>query len=104
MAEFVKVGSLSQFQPDVVYEGEISGTRVILVNRAGTLRAVSNVCPHVSLPLTGGTVSGDNIVCPFHGSEFDLSTGECVAGPAMGDSISTYEVRMEGDDVLIAGP
>ncbi len=104
MAEFVKVGPLSQFQPDVVYEGEISGRRVILVNLNGTMHAVSNVCPHVSMPLTGGSVSGDTIVCPFHGSAFNLATGECVEGPALGDSLDTYEVRIEGDDVLIAGP
>ena len=104
MSEFVKVGPLSQFQPDVVYEGEISGRRVILVNLNGTMHAVSNVCPHVSLPLTGGSISGATIVCPFHGSAFNLTTGECVEGPAVGDSLDTYEVRIEGDDVLIAVP
>ncbi len=104
MADFVKVGGLSQFSPGVVYEGEISGKRVILVNLDGTLHAVGNVCPHVSLPLTNGTVSGDNIVCPFHGSEFNLATGECVEGPAQGDSIESYEVRLEGEDVLVQAP
>jgi nitrite reductase/ring-hydroxylating ferredoxin subunit len=102
--EFVKVGSLSQFSPGVVYEGEISGKRVILVNLEGTLHAVSNTCPHVSLPLTGGSVSGDTIVCPFHGSAFTLATGECVEGPAQGDSLESYEVRVEGEDVLVEAP
>ena len=104
MPEFVKVGSLSQFSPNVVYEGEISGKRVILVNLDGTLHAVSNVCPHVSLPLTAGSVSDSKLVCPFHGSAFDLATGACVEGPAEGDSLDSYEVRVEGEDVLVEAP
>jgi 3-phenylpropionate/trans-cinnamate dioxygenase ferredoxin component len=102
MAEFVKVGSLSQFQPGVVNECEVDGRRILVVNAGGTVHAVGNVCPHVSLPLVGGHIDGDAIVCPFHGSAFKLATGEGVEGPATGDSIDVYAVRVEGDDVLIA--
>lgn len=102
MADFVKVGSLSQFQPGVVTECEAGGRRIAVVNLDGTLYAVSNVCPHVSLPLGGGYVSGDTIVCPFHGSAFRLVTGECIEGPAAGDSLEAYEIRVEDDDVLVA--
>jgi len=102
VAEFVKIGSLSQFLPGVVNECDVDGRRVIVVNVGGTLHAVSNVCPHVSLPLGGGFVSEDTIVCPFHGSVFNLATGECVEGPAAGDSIDVYAVQVEGDDVLVA--
>jgi phenylpropionate dioxygenase-like ring-hydroxylating dioxygenase large terminal subunit len=63
--DFVKAGTLSQFQPGAVNECEVSGRRVIVVNLEGTLHAVSNVCPHVSLPLGGGFVANDTIVCPF---------------------------------------
>jgi nitrite reductase (NADH) small subunit len=104
MAEFVKVGSLSQFAPGGVNECEVGGRRVLVVNLDGTLHAVSNVCPHVSLPLGGGFVSGNTIVCPFHGSAFELATGACVEGPAAGDALDVYEIRVEGDYVLVAVP
>ncbi len=102
MAEFVKVGSLSQFQAGAVIECEVAGKRVVVVNLDGTFHAVSNVCPHVSLPMGAGFVTGDTIVCPFHGSVFKLATGECVEGPAAGDSLDVYQVQVDGDDVLIA--
>ena len=101
MAEFVKAGSLSQFQPGAANGCEAGGRRVVVVNAGGTLHAVSNVCPHVSLPLGGGFVGADTIVCPFHGSVFKLETGECIEGPAAGDSLEVYEVQVAGDDVLI---
>ena len=102
MTDFVKVGSLSQFQPGAVHETEVAGRRVLIVNLVGTLHAVSNVCPHVSLPLGGGSLSGDTIACPFHGSVFQLATGECIDGPAAGDSLDVYEVRVDGDAVFVA--
>ena len=102
MEDFVRVGSLSQFPPGAVHETEVAGRRVLIVNLGGTLHAVSNMCPHVSLPLGGGFLSGDTIVCPFHGSVFQLATGECTDGPAAGDSLDVYEVRVEGDDVFVA--
>ena len=102
MAEFNKAGSVSQFAPGAITECEVGGKRVVVVNVDGTLYAVSNMCPHVSLPLSGGFLSADTIVCPFHGSTFKLTTGECIQGPAAGDSLDVYEVRVEGGDVLIA--
>jgi nitrite reductase (NADH) small subunit len=104
MPDFARVGSLSQFAPGVVNECEVGGRRVLVVNLDGTLHAVSNVCPHVSLPLGGGFVSGNTIVCPFHGSAFELATGACVEGPAAGDALDVYEIRVEGDYVLVAVP
>ncbi len=38
--------------------------------------AVENRCSHLGLPLTNGKVEGTTITCPFHGSRFDLRTGE----------------------------
>jgi nitrite reductase/ring-hydroxylating ferredoxin subunit len=102
MPDFVRAGTLSEFAPGSVTEREVGGRRVLIVNSDGTLHVLSNLCPHVSLPLGGGFVAGDTIVCPFHGSAFDLATGECTQGPAAGDAIDVYGVRVEGEDVLIA--
>ncbi len=53
------------------------GDQPILVVKSGeTFYAVLNKCPHLGLPLTNGKVDGETITCPFHGSKFDLKTGE----------------------------
>jgi 3-phenylpropionate/trans-cinnamate dioxygenase ferredoxin component len=101
VAEFVRAGSLSQFPSGTLGECEVAGRRVLIVNAGGNLHAVGNVCPHVSLPLIGGYIDDDAIVCPFHGSSFSLATGEGVEGPAAGDSIDVYAVRVQGDDVQV---
>jgi len=50
---------------------------ILLMREKDRFYAVSNQCPHLKLPLLKGKVTADNsIVCPWHRSEFDLTTGE----------------------------
>jgi len=101
VAEFVRVGALSEFTPGSVKAAEVDGTRIVIANSGGKLHALSNACPHVGLPMSGGYLHDGAIVCPFHGSFFKLDDGEPIGGPAS-DALDTYEVRIEGEDVLVA--
>jgi nitrite reductase/ring-hydroxylating ferredoxin subunit len=50
--------------------------------RDGTVRAVSSRCRHQFADLSRGSLDKDGcLVCPWHGSRYDLDTGEMVAGP-----------------------
>jgi phenylpropionate dioxygenase-like ring-hydroxylating dioxygenase large terminal subunit len=40
-------------------------------------------CPHLGAAVSGGKICGENIVCPFHGFEFDAQ-GQCRHIPAIG--------------------
>lgn len=54
----------------------VAGMSVLVVKVGEGFRAVANKCPHLGLPLAGGKVDGETITCPFHGSKFDLNSGE----------------------------
>ena len=56
---------------------KVAQQKVLLLNQAGTIYAVSNVCPHLKLPMKTGKVTPEGeIVCPFHRSAFKLCSGE----------------------------
>jgi len=61
---------------------EVGGQKVLLVQDGDEVYAVSNKCSHLGLPLVGktaffqGQVAEKCIVCPAHGTAFDLATGE----------------------------
>jgi nitrite reductase/ring-hydroxylating ferredoxin subunit len=55
---------------------QVNGKSILVAHAGGGFYAVENRCPHLGLPLSGGKLEGANIVCPFHGSRFDLHTGE----------------------------
>lgn len=56
--------------------------RWAVVNRAGAVTAVSRRCRHQFADLSRGTLDADGcLVCPWHGSRYDVDTGAMVAGP-----------------------
>eukprot|EP00197_Chlamydomonas_leiostraca_P002797 CAMPEP_0202857066 /NCGR_PEP_ID=MMETSP1391-20130828/149_1 /ASSEMBLY_ACC=CAM_ASM_000867 /TAXON_ID=1034604 /ORGANISM="Chlamydomonas leiostraca, Strain SAG 11-49" /LENGTH=147 /DNA_ID=CAMNT_0049535823 /DNA_START=37 /DNA_END=480 /DNA_ORIENTATION=- len=77
---------------------EVGGQRVLIADDGtGAIHAVSNKCSHLGLPLVGktallqGKVADKCIVCPAHGTAFDLATGE-VKGkwcPSLPEAVST---------------
>lgn len=62
--------------------------------------AASDTCPHKGGPLSEGIVHGQSITCPLHNWVFDLNTGQAKGEDA---AIPTYQVRIEGDRILIDG-
>ncbi len=53
-----------------------------VVNRDGQIRAVSSRCRHQFADLSKGSVGADGcLVCPWHGSRYDLDSGAMTQGP-----------------------
>lgn len=68
-------------------EGELKrvlykGTPLLLVRRGGRLHALAETCAHLGGPLSEGKLEGDCVVCPWHGSTFELASGAVVEGPS----------------------
>jgi nitrite reductase/ring-hydroxylating ferredoxin subunit/uncharacterized membrane protein len=63
-----------------------------LVREGDTVLALHDTCAHAGGPLSGGTLDGGCLVCPWHGSTFRLADGLAVRGPTVYDQ-PAYEVR-----------
>lgn len=66
-----------------VREGEahvvrVDGKSVLLTRRGGQVCALENKCPHLGMPLAKGKIVDGVIQCPWHGSKFDVCTGQNV--------------------------
>jgi vanillate O-demethylase monooxygenase subunit len=61
----------------------ICGESILMLRKEdGTCVAAGNRCPHRFAPLHTGTVVGDGIIqCPYHGLQFDGTSGQCVHNP-----------------------
>jgi nitrite reductase (NADH) small subunit len=77
----------------------IGGCTVALFHANGEFYAVENSCKHQGGPLGDGEVYGTHVVCPWHGWEYDFSTGCNIDDPSM--KLTCFAVRIEDDDVLV---
>lgn len=66
----------------------------------GNFYAVSAMCTHQRVSLMGGDVDGTCIMCPLHGAEFDLKTGEHLCPPAV-RPLESYALKIEGDTFFV---
>jgi nitrite reductase (NADH) small subunit len=99
MAKFIRVARQSEIPDGSGKVVVANGRRVALFNAGGQFYAIDNACRHRGGPLGEGEVYGTRVVCPWHGWEYDFSTGCNVDDPAM--TLSCFAVRLEGDDVLV---
>lgn len=101
MSEYVAVAKVNQIKPGKVTLVKVGGEDVALFNIAGAFFAIADTCTHDGGSLSEGDVSGHVVACPNHGSEFDVRTGAAV-GPPADEPVKAYQVKVEGEDVLIA--
>jgi 3-phenylpropionate/trans-cinnamate dioxygenase ferredoxin subunit len=76
------------------------GMELLLCNTGGEIYAIEDVCTHDGGPLDQGELEGCRIVCPRHGANFDVRTGEALTLPAV-MPLLTYPVRVAGDNVFV---
>jgi nitrite reductase/ring-hydroxylating ferredoxin subunit len=98
--DFVKVAETKDIQPSNMKAFELAGEKICIVNVEGNYYALGNVCTHVGGPLDEGTLEGYEVECPWHGSKFDVRTGEPTKPPAR-QAVPKYEVKIEENDILV---
>ncbi len=117
MAEFIPVCKLDEIRVGEARQFKVGGREIALARVAGgECYALGGRCTHLRAPMGEGTLEGKNLRCPWHGSQFDVTSGRlvrwvqepvwmrAVAGliPAfMRRNLATYEVRVEDGQVLV---
>ena len=98
--DFVKVAETKDVQASQMIAVEVNGEKVCIANVEGRYYAIGNVCTHMGGPLAEGKLEEHVVQCPWHGSRFDIRTGEVVRPPAMRPE-PTYEVKEENNNILV---
>jgi nitrite reductase/ring-hydroxylating ferredoxin subunit/uncharacterized membrane protein len=102
-SEFVAVADEADVHGLDVTAVTVDGTNVLIArSQSGELCAIANTCSHLGGPLNEGTRDGDVVVCPWHGSRFDLCSGAVLEGPAV-FAQPRYEVRTNDGKIELRG-
>ena len=89
-----------EIPPSHMREVQVFGESVCIVNVEGKLYAIGNICTHQGGNLSEGRLDGYEVECPRHHSKFDVRTGKVTKSPAVLPE-PTYDVKLEGSDILI---
>ena len=100
MPNFVKAATISDLKPGENKIVNVGGTEVALFNVNGQFFAISNTCPHRGGPLGEGFLEEDVVTCPWHGWKFNVKNGVSPVMPTV--KIPAYQVKVEGNDVMVA--
>ena len=111
----IKLKQLQQTNRETIV---LEGNKILIIWHDEQVHAVAAQCPHMKLPLAKGTINDDcELVCPFHKSAFDLTTGavKCRSPwpPVLGallaklskpKELKIYPTRIENDEIFVELP
>lgn len=73
-----KVCNVSDVPPGSMKGFEVGGNKILVANVDGSFYSMDAVCSHMQGYLPSGKLSGKTVICPVHGSQYDLATGKVV--------------------------
>ncbi len=100
MSEWVTVAREGELAPGEFRVVDVNDSQIAVFNLGGQFFAIADVCTHDAGQLTGGTVEGEEIVCPRHGARFSIRTGAALTAPAY-EPTDTFPVRVEAGQIQV---
>jgi len=79
---------------------EVAGTKVSVASVGGHLYGFDDTCTHAGCSLAKGKLDGTTVTCPCHGSQFNVTSGAVLRGPAQ-RPVRSRLVQVEGEDLLV---
>jgi len=98
--ERVEVAAADELQTDQMKLVHVHHKRIVLARTEKGYVAFDDRCTHKGGSLAGGAMICGTVQCPWHGSQFDVATGQVKAGPAK-ESIATYAVTEHNGKVYL---
>lgn len=97
---FHPVARASEIPPGAGIQTVVDGRAVALFNVDGTFHAIDGVCLHRGGPVGEGDLEGTIVTCPWHGFQYDVTTGKLTLDPEIG--LAKHTARVEDDTVFVA--
>ncbi len=95
----LRVAKAVEIPAGTIREFQVEGRAIALANVGGKFHAINNTCLHRGGPLGQGLLEGNVVTCPWHGWEYDVTSGKVVRNPAVG--VDCYPLEVRGEDIFV---
>jgi 3-phenylpropionate/trans-cinnamate dioxygenase ferredoxin subunit len=98
--EYIEVAQEGQIPAGTMKRFSVKGKDILVANVDGKYYAVGGKCTHMGGDISKGKLEGKVVTCPRHGSQFDVTNGNRLAGPAKSNELA-YEVKVDGKSIKV---
>ena len=95
-----RVSAATKFSDGEMRIFDVDGAKVSVAAAGGHLYAFDDACTHMGCSLGEGKLEGTTVTCPCHGSQFDVTSGAVIRGPAH-RPVRSRSVEVDGDELQI---
>ena len=95
----VRAAKTSEVPPGTIREFQLDGKTVAVANVGGKFFCIDNTCIHRGGPLGQGVLDGQSVTCPWHGWQYDVTTGKVGMNPSVG--VACYAIEVRGEDLFV---
>jgi 3-phenylpropionate/trans-cinnamate dioxygenase ferredoxin subunit len=105
--KYVKVAKTNELNAGEKKKISLEDKEILMTNIQNSYYAIENTCPHMGGSLYEGKLNCNQIICPKHGSIFDVTTGKVVQSGKLfflkvkEHDLSSYPIKIEGTDILL---
>ena len=96
---FLRAAKKDEVPAGTIREFQVDGKTFALANVDGSFHAINNTCLHRGWPLGQGELEGKVVTCPWHGWQYDVTSGKVTMNPSVG--VDCYAVEVRGEDVWV---
>lgn len=104
MPDWISVAAVEECPPGTSIERVAAGRMVAIANVAGRFHALDGLCPHQGGPLGTGSLCGTTLTCPWHGWQFDVTTGRHLVSATVRQAMHEARERDGRIEVRLAEP
>lgn len=104
MSDFEAVAKVGEIPAGEGRAFKVGGRLIAVFFVDGNYTAVDDICPHMGASLSTGYVENGGVICPWHAWRFCVREGTWLDAPKSPIRLGTYEIKIEGDDILLRIP
>ncbi len=117
MPDFVPVCKVDDIPAGTAKQFKVNGVEIALAHvQDGECYAIGGRCTHLRAQLGKGSLEGTALTCPWHGSQFEVTTGKllrwvqepflmrifgALVPPFLRRGVPAYEVKVEDGQILV---
>lgn len=99
MGEWIRIAKTDEVDVGKGIVVEVKDQCVAVFNVDGAFHVIDNTCLHRGGPLGEGDLDGEIVTCPWHGWEYNVTTGHCVNNPS--SNLKSYQTVVEEGEIKI---